>query len=67
MESSQKAVKQTAARDKTQMATLLESMRYLVETLNNSYHVMRNFSVLAQTYKAPDILSDDIIEVRKDT
>ena len=63
MEKSQKAIKEIAVKDETQMSTLLDSMGHLVEKLNNSYHVMQNFSILAETHKVPNILTDDILEV----
>ena len=63
MEKSQKAIKEIAVKDETQMSTLLDSMGHLVEKLNNSYHVMQNFSILAEAHKVPNILTDDILEV----
>ena len=55
MEKSQKAIKEIAVKDETQMSTLLDSMGHLAENLNNSYHVMQNFSILAETVKVPNI------------
>ena len=63
MEKSQKAIKEITVKDETQMSTLLDSMGHLVEKLNNSYHVMQNFSILAEAHKVPNILTDDILEV----
>ena len=51
METSQRVVKKIVDRDNQQISTLLDGMERLVEILNNSYHVMQNFSNFASEYK----------------
>ena len=63
METSQRVVKEIADRDNQQISTLLEGMGRLVEILNNSYNVMQDFSKFAAEYKAPNIVTENIIHV----
>ena len=50
--------------DNKTITDVLESMRHLVQILNNSYRMMQDFNALAETLKTPDILTGDIIQVR---
>ena len=63
METSQRVVKETADRDKKQITVVLASLHRIVEVLNTSYDIMQNFSLLAQKYKAPNIVTGNIIHV----
>ena len=63
METSQRVVKETAERDKKQITAVLTGLQRILEVLNNSYDMMQNFSLLAQQYKAPDIVTENIIQV----
>ena len=50
--------------DNKTIRDVLESMRHLVQMLNNSYRMMQDFNALAETLKTPNILTGDIIQVR---
>ena len=63
METSQRVVKEIVDRDNQQISTLLDGMGRLVEILNNSYSVMQDFSNFAAEYKAPNIVTENIIHV----
>ena len=63
LETSQRVVKETADRDKNQITTVLTGLQRIVEVLNNTYHIMQNFSLLARHYKAPNIVTERIIRV----
>ena len=64
METSQRVVKEIVDRDNQQISTLLDGMERLAEILNNSYSVMQDFSNFAAEYKAPNIVTENIIHVR---
>ena len=57
METSQRVVKEIVDRDKRQISELLSSVEFLMEKLNGSYLMMKNYSQLAREYKAPNIIS----------
>ena len=63
METSQEVVKEIVDHDNKQIIALLDSMRHLVELLNNSYHAMQDFSKLAEKLQAPNVLTAGIINV----
>ena len=63
MEISQKVVKEIADKDDKQITALVTSLQNLIKILNASYDVMQDFSNLAEQYKAPNIITEDIIQV----
>ena len=50
--------------DNKTITDVLESMRHLVQILNNSYRMMQGFNALAETLETPNILTGNIIQVR---
>ena len=63
METSQRVVKETADRDKKQITAVLDGLQRIVEVLNNLHDIMQDFNLLAQKYKAPNIVTGNIIHV----
>ena len=63
METSQRVVKETADRDKMQIMAVLDGLQRILEVLNNSYDIMQNFSLLAERYKTPNVITGNIIRV----
>ena len=63
LETSQRVVKETAERDKMQITAVLDGLQRILEVLNNSYDIMQNLSLLAQQYKAPNIVTGKVLQV----
>ena len=64
-EMSQRVVKETADKDNQTVTTLLECMRLLVDTLEQSKDAISDLNKFAEQQKAPNLLSQEIIEVMK--
>ena len=63
LETSQRVVKEMADRDKMQITAVLDGFQRILEVLNNSRDIMQNFSLLAQRYKTPNIVTGKVIHV----
>ena len=62
-ETSQRVVKETAEQDIVALTTLLECMHNLREILDKSKEAMRDFAKFTEQNKAPNLFSDDILQV----